>query len=179
MQEFRARNAAFSAFLSDASVLQQSHSKGLARIGRAAAISQAIMNTYEGATKALAMGGPYLGPLWAATVVAAGMTHVQQIRSQQTAGFFTGGSFTVGGAGGPDSQMVAFRATPGARVNVATPTQVRKGQQNQPQNDSQPNNTAVKIVNVLDKSVVGDFLKTDEGEKLIVNIIQRNKSAVA
>lgn len=179
LQEFRARNAAFSAFLSDASVLQQSHSKGLARIGRAAAISQAIMNTYEGATKALAMGGPYLGPLWAATVVAAGMTHVAQIRSQQTAGFFTGGSFTVGGAGGPDSQMVAFRATPGERVNVATPTQVRKGQQNQPQNDSQPNNTAVKIVNVLDKSVVGDFLKTDEGEKLIVNIIQRNKSAVA
>lgn len=179
MQEFRARNAAFSAFLSDASTLQQSHSKGLARIGRAAAISQAIMNTYEGATKALAMGGPYLGPLWAATVVAAGMTRVAQIRSQQTAGFFTGGSFTVGGAGGPDSQMVAFRATPGERVNVATPTQVRKGQQNQPQNDSQPNNTAVKIVNVLDKSVVGDFLKTDEGEKLIVNIIQRNKSAVA
>ena len=92
IQEFKARNAAFSAFLSDASVLQQSHSKGLARIGRAAAISQAIMNTYEGATKALAMGGPYLGPLWAATVVAAGMTHVAQIRSQQTAGFFTGGS---------------------------------------------------------------------------------------
>lgn len=179
LQEFRARNAAFSAFLSDASVLQQSHSKGLARIGRAAAISQAIMNTYEGATKALAMGGPYLGPLWAATVVAAGMTHVAQIRSQQTAGFFTGGSFTVGGAGGPDSQMVAFRATPGERVNVATPTQVRKGQANQPQNDSAQNNTAVKIVNVLDKSVVGDYLKTDEGEKLIVNIIQRNKSAVA
>lgn len=179
IQEFRARNAAFSAFLSDASVLQQSHSKGLARIGRAAAISQAIMNTYEGATKALAMGGPYLGPLWAATVVAAGMTHVAQIRSQQTAGFFTGGSFTVGGAGGPDSQMVAFRATPGERVNVATPTQVRKGQQSQPQDNSTPNNTAVKIVNVLDKSVVGDYLKTDEGEKLIVNIIQRNKSAVA
>lgn len=179
MQEFRARNAAFSAFLSDASTLQQSHSKGLARIGRAAAISQAIMNTYEGATKALAMGGPYLGPLWAATVVAAGMTHVAQIRSQQTAGFFTGGSFTVGGAGGPDSQMVAFRATPGERVNVATPTQVRKGQQNTSQNDSVQNNTAVKIVNVLDKSVVGDYLKTDEGEKLIVNIIQRNKSAVA
>lgn len=179
MQEFRARNAAFNAFLSDASTLQQSHSKGLARIGRAAAISQAIMNTYEGATKALAMGGPYLGPLWAATVVAAGMTHVAQIRSQQTAGFFTGGSFTVGGAGGPDSQMVAFRATPGERVNVATPTQVRKGQQNTSQNDSVQNNTAVKIVNVLDKSVVGDYLKTDEGEKLIVNIIQRNKSAVA
>lgn len=179
LQEFRARNAAFSAFLADTSALQQSHSKGLARIGRAAAISQAIMNTYEGATKALAMGGPFLGPAWAAVVIANGMAQVSQIRSQQTAGFFTGGSFTVGGAGGPDSQMVAFRATPGERVNVATPTQVRKGQNNQQQNDSTSNNTAVKIVNVLDKSVVGDYLKTDEGEKLIVNIIQRNKSAVA
>lgn len=179
LQEFKARNAAFSAFLSDTSALQQSHSKTLARIGRAAAISQAIMNTYEGATKALAMGGPFLGPAWAAVVIANGMAQVSQIRSQQTAGFFTGGSFTVGGAGGPDSQMVAFRATPGERVNVATPTQVRKGQQNQAQDNSVPNNTAVKIVNVLDKSVVGDYLKTDEGEKLIVNIIQRNKSAVA
>ena len=40
----------------------------------------------------------------------------------------TGGSFTVpGSTGGADSSMVAFRATPGERVSVQTPTQVRKG----------------------------------------------------
>lgn len=33
-------------------------------------------------------------------------------------GFATGGSFTVGGAGGVDSQLVAFRATPGENVTV-------------------------------------------------------------
>ena len=33
-------------------------------------------------------------------------------------GFAQGGSFTVGGGGGVDSQMVAFRATPGGRVEV-------------------------------------------------------------
>lgn len=33
-------------------------------------------------------------------------------------GFQGGGSFTVGGSGGPDSQLVAFRATPGEPVNV-------------------------------------------------------------
>lgn len=38
-------------------------------------------------------------------------------------GFATGGSFTVGGAGGTDSQLVAFRATPGEMVNVRTPAQ--------------------------------------------------------
>lgn len=35
-------------------------------------------------------------------------------------GFQQGGSFTVGGRGGSDSQLVAFRATPGERVSVDT-----------------------------------------------------------
>lgn len=38
-------------------------------------------------------------------------------------GFATGGSFTVGGAGGTDSQLVAFRATPGEMVDVRRPGQ--------------------------------------------------------
>lgn len=38
-------------------------------------------------------------------------------------GFAAGGSFTVGGAGGTDSQVVAFRATPGETVSIATPAQ--------------------------------------------------------
>lgn len=42
--------------------------------------------------------------------------------------FATGGRFTVGGAGGTDSQLVAFRATPGERVTVETPAQQRGGQ---------------------------------------------------
>lgn len=42
-------------------------------------------------------------------------------------GFATGGSFVVGGAGGTDSQLVAFRATPGERVDVRTPGQVMAG----------------------------------------------------
>lgn len=38
-------------------------------------------------------------------------------------GFAHGGSFTVGGTGGTDSQAVGFRATPGERVTVQTPDQ--------------------------------------------------------
>lgn len=38
-------------------------------------------------------------------------------------GFANGGSFTVGGTGGIDSQMVAFRATPGETVDVRKPGQ--------------------------------------------------------
>lgn len=38
-------------------------------------------------------------------------------------GFASGGAFTVGGAGGTDSQVVAFKATPGEEVTVRTPGQ--------------------------------------------------------
>lgn len=38
-------------------------------------------------------------------------------------GFKTGGSFRVGGAGGPDSKLVSFRATPGEIVDVRRPGQ--------------------------------------------------------
>lgn len=36
-------------------------------------------------------------------------------------GFATGGSFTVGGSGGTDTSLVAFRATPGEQVTVTPP----------------------------------------------------------
>jgi hypothetical protein len=42
-------------------------------------------------------------------------------------GFANGGSFSVGGTGGIDSQMVAFRATPGERVSINKPGQEMGG----------------------------------------------------
>jgi hypothetical protein len=42
-------------------------------------------------------------------------------------GYATGGAFTVGGAGGTDSQMVKFKATPGERVTIQTPGQQASG----------------------------------------------------
>ncbi len=39
-------------------------------------------------------------------------------------GFASGGSFSVAGAGGIDSQVVAFKATPGERVSVSKPGQM-------------------------------------------------------
>lgn len=166
-------------FFSGLASLQSSNIKELAAIGKAAAITQAIMNTYEGATKALAQGGIY-GAAMAAVVVAQGMAQVAAIRSQQTQGFMTGGNFTVGGTGGADSQMVAFRATPGEQVQVSTPTQVRKGTaaQGQGEQAAQPAVVTPKIINVLDPAIVGDYLGTDEGEQLIMNVVQRNQRAL-
>ena len=86
-------------------------------------------------------------------------------------GFATGGNFTVGGSGGTDSQLVAFRATPGEDVSVRTP-----GQQAAAQGGG--GGMSVRIINVLDPSVVLDALNSSEGEEVIVNTIQNNKSEV-
>jgi hypothetical protein len=42
-------------------------------------------------------------------------------------GFKTGGSFRVGGSGGPDSQLMAFRASPGEMVDIRRPGQQLAG----------------------------------------------------
>lgn len=45
--------------------------------------------------------------------------------------FATGGSFTVGGSGGVDSQLVQLRASPGERVTVQRPNQSNGGERTQ------------------------------------------------
>lgn len=115
--------------LGSAAGLMKSNSKEAFRVGQAAAIGQAIVNTYTAATAAYqsAAAIPYvgwiLGPVAAAGAIAAGMAQVSAIRSQQMPAYRTGGSMVVGGNGGTDSQTVAFRATPGERVSINTPSQ--------------------------------------------------------
>lgn len=115
--------------LGAAAGLMQSNNKKAFKIGQAAAIAQTVMNTYASATAAYksAANIPYvgwiLGPVAAAGAIAAGMAQVSSIRSQQMPAYRTGGSMTVGGMGGVDSQTVAFRATPGEQVSINTPAQ--------------------------------------------------------
>lgn len=115
--------------LGAATGLMQSNNKKAFKIGQAAAIAQTVMNTYAAATAAYksAANIPYvgwiLGPVAAAGAIAAGMAQVSSIRSQQMPAYRTGGTYTVGGSGGTDSQTVAFRATPGEQVSINTPAQ--------------------------------------------------------
>lgn len=161
--------------------LSTNSNRTLARIGKAAAISQATINMYQAASKAYAEGG-IMGAVTSAQVMTQVVGLINQISSQNPR-FMTGGSFTVGGSGGTDSQMVSFRASPGERVTVATPAQVRKGTSAVVDGDNgsgaQTATITPKIINVLDPGIVGDYLKTDEGEQIVMNIIQRNKSQLA
>jgi tape measure domain-containing protein len=76
--------------------------------GKAASIAQAIVNTEEGATKALAQGGAY-GSILAGVVRATGYASVGMIAAQTIAGFATGGK--IRGAGTPTSDSIPILAS--------------------------------------------------------------------
>lgn len=115
-------NAASSLF-GQLAVLSSSHNKKMAAIGKAAAIAQTIINTYQSATEAYkAMAGiPYIGPALgaaaAAVAIAAGLANVAQIRSQSVGGYATGGA--IQGPGTETSDSVPILASNGEYMHNA------------------------------------------------------------
>lgn len=94
--------------------LSGNKSKELFALNKAFSIGQAIMNTYEGASKAIAQGGIF-GGIMAAAVIAMGMAQVAKIASTQPGS--SGGS---GGSmsGGSISRSTAMANTSGMINNT-------------------------------------------------------------
>jgi hypothetical protein len=173
----------YTTFFGSLAELQNSGNKKMAAIGKAAAIAQTTISTYQSATQAYAAmsGIPYVGPALgiaaAAAAVAAGLANIAKIEG--VAGFATGGSFMVGGSGGQDSQTVAFRATPGEKVTVSTPQQIRKG--NGAENASGTQSPPIvkhTTVNYVDPGLFRQFLNTPEGSDAFINHISTNSGSV-
>lgn len=164
-------------FFGQLAVLSRSENKKLAAIGKAAAIAQTIIKTYESATSAYASlaGIPYIGPALgaaaAAAAVAAGMANVAAIRSQST-GFRTGGHLTVGGSGGTDSQLVSLRATPGEKIHVNTPAQSRAMEQG----GSPDVNVPVSLVVVDNEERALNAMRGPKGKQLFLDLAAMNAS---
>ena len=83
--------------------------------GKALAISQALINTYIGATKALATYPPPFGAIAAGTVIAAGLLQVNAIRKQKIPDIPKPGGGTVSAGGGgsfaaPTAPTTSFAA---------------------------------------------------------------------
>jgi hypothetical protein len=95
--------------LTNLTALMQTKNKELFAIGKAAAYANAIINTSQGVTKALAQGG-ILGPALAATVVAAGAVQIATISAQKLAT----GIDEVPGTGNADNFPALLQ--PGERV---------------------------------------------------------------
>jgi hypothetical protein len=86
-------------------------------------------------------------------------------------GHATGGSYTVPGSGGPDSQTVMFRLTPGERVDFTPPgggTSYAGGA-----GGGRP------VFNLIeDKRGALRAMDSYEGERLNVNMARRNSGAI-
>ncbi len=92
------------------------------------------------------------------------------------AGFAHGGSFNVGGSGGPDSQLVAFRASPSERVDILTPGQ--QAAQGQSGGGGAPQ--AISIINVGNdaEAAAMSAIESARGRKVILNTLGDNSDQV-
>jgi hypothetical protein len=191
-------------FFSGLAQLQNSSNKRLAAIGKAAAITQAIINTYQSATGAYAAMasipyvGPALGAAAAAAAIAAGMANVAAIRSQGTTGYMTGGytgNIPQGQiAGVVHGQEFVMNAAATNRIGVANLQALQSGAasvqgaggnagggQNVGNGGGEQSTNVqvpVKVVNVIDPSEALNALNTSAGERLILNVIERNPNTV-
>lgn len=91
-------------------------------------------------------------------------------------GFQNGGEFEVGGSGGPDSQLVAFRASPREIVSVQTPAQARRSEDDRPIIVQGP---PVQVVVTTSEQQLQDRVLTGpRAEQLVVDLIARNPNAI-
>jgi len=148
--------------------LMQSSNETAFRIGKAAAIAEATVQGYVAIMKAYASAPPPYSYIAAAAMTAKVAMQIASIARQEMPSYQLGGDFRVGGAGGADSQLVQFMATPGERVSVQTPQQ-------QSDNSNSQSGSGVRILNVIDPEMVNDYMATPSGERTVVNVIQRNR----
>lgn len=110
-----------SGILGNLSTLMNSHSKKAFAIGKAAAIGQAVIDTWAAANKSMASLPYPVNIAAAAATAAAGMVNVQNISRQQFGGGAAGGA--SGGAGGAGSANVGGpgggeAAAPSKQTNI-------------------------------------------------------------
>jgi hypothetical protein len=141
--------------LTNLTALMQTKNKELFAIGKAAALANAVINTAQGVTKALAQGG-ILGPALAATVVAAGAVQIAAISAQKLAT----GIDEVPGVGTADNFPALLQ--PGERV---VPKQTNKDLKAFLANDSKKSSQVV--VNIS----IGTVLGSEESGMMIVDML--------
>lgn len=117
--------------------------------GKAVSIAQAIINTYEGATKALAQGGLF-GPVAAAGVIASGLATVQKIVSTKIPGV----NDTVA-TPGLDTAVAAIEAPPDFNVVGASPiNQIAQALNNQEPQRAYVVSGDVTTAQELDRNII-------------------------
>lgn len=199
--------ATASNFFGQMSQLSKSENKKLAAIGKAAAIAQATIQTYNAATSAYAAMasipyvGPALGAAAAAAAIVAGMANVAQIKSQ-TAGFKTGGyTGSIGVnevAGVVHGREFVMDAQSTARIGVGNLQALQSGAADIQGSSSNPSNvgtastgnapqaapqvtvnTPISAVVVSSKEQALSAMRSTEGKAFIIETLEENSNTIA
>jgi tape measure domain-containing protein len=198
-----------SGFFGNLASLSDSGHKGLAAIGKAAAISQATIQGILAVQTALASAPPPLNFVLAAGVGVAAAVNVAKIAGIGfESGGYTGGGGTKDVAGVVHGQEFVMNAANTAkyrgvleamntgRFNPADIAQVKYADTGVGKMDatlnrikttsipSSPQSASASdlhnhIYNVIDPSLLGDYLKTREGERAFINTISRNSTKIS
>ncbi|ALH23699.1 tail tape measure protein [Pseudomonas phage PaMx11] len=154
---------------------QSSAYRALFAVSKAFSVAQAALSISTGLAKAQELGFPAnLAEM--ARVAATGASILGQINGANFAGAYDqGGQIPAGKIGlvgeyGPE--LIRGPATVTGRVATDRKLRENGGQDSGPAPAPVVN---VRNINVLDPAVVGDYLGTDEGEQLIMNVVQRNQ----
>lgn len=141
-----------------------SASKESTALYKAASITQAIISTYLGATKALAEGGPILGPILAATTVALGMANVAKIRSARE----QGGTLAAGQA-----STIAERNKPEV-IMPASASRVRTAEQMRQIMGENGGSGGIKSLNIVNQTTgrIDDVQQQQDDEGRITLLIR-------
>lgn len=150
--------------------------RGLFAASKAFAVAESTVAIFQGIANASKLGWPAnIGAI--ATTIAQTAGLISQIQGVQPSGFQTGGTFRVGGSGGPDSQLVQFKASPNETVSVRTPGQERAFARQETEMQQQPEINLTNV-NVVDQNLLEDFLASPSGERVLINSIQRNQAQI-
>lgn len=182
MHEERVRNA--QTIFGNLATLQQSGNRKLAAIGRAAAISQATIDGVLAVQKALASTPPPANYALAAAVGAAAAANVAKIMTAPQGfeqGGYTGDFGRQTPAGIVHGREFVVNADATARNRPALEAMNRgEAAPTSPGAAGGKSSTTLntKIINVLEPSLMSDYLGSPEGEQVFVNLIRRNADAV-
>ncbi|MFQ0996265.1 hypothetical protein [Gilliamella sp. CG25] len=190
-------------FFGNVAKLQSSNNATMAKVGKAAAIAQAIVNTYQSANAAYASmaGIPYIGPALGAAAAAAaitsGMANVAAIRSQSTGfmkGGYTGNLARTQVAGLVHGQEFVMNASATQRIGVNNLEALQRGDMssiqvpqitNQSSTSEKAESSLQTIAPIINIALVNDndsaqqWLSTQEGVKRIMQINRENGDELA
>jgi hypothetical protein len=158
--------------------LSSSGNKKLAAIGKAAAVAQATIQGIQAVQNALATPAPWpLPAVYASVAAAMAGANVAKILSTPAGSYKDGGQFMVKGKDGVDANNINMNVTKGERVTVETAAQQRANDNASAGGQAPAVN--VKAVTVFDPRNMLDVMDTSEGERVIMQIVERRSGEIS